>query len=149
MLESTFWKNFKSYPIVGHKKDRGIYIIELPRVDVLDHYSALDADKLKKAYKSTRNSELKEVLESIMNETEYNTEGTMTLGVYDGSSSNTRTSEPFRPANKSDTALIATVIQGVDSKFEAALSECLKRGIKFTIKQAKAAKVKGRILPTS
>jgi len=144
-IKHTWDKNGKEYPTRKTNRLKNLVELIIPVNDVLDYYTSLDSKRLEQGIKAASNQELLHIMEAVKNETEVEIEGDMVLWVYNGRGEK----KPYNPANSTDASLVATVLQGKDDKFEVALAECAKRGIRFTIKQVKAAEAKGRTLPNS
>ena len=141
-IKYTWDRNGKEYPTRKTNRKKNLVELIIPVNDVLDYYTNLDPKRLDQAIKAANNVELIHIMEAVKNETEVEIDGNMILWVYNGQGEK----KPYNPADTTDASLVATVLQGKDDKFEAALEECAKRGIRFTIKQQTAAAKRGRTL---
>ena len=136
-------KNGKQYPAATTKAPANCVSIVIPVDDILDTYALRDKTYLKNSLRQMTNQDVKAILQSILDETECPIEGDVTVHIYDGTK---RPKAAYNPASATEASLVATVLQGKDEKFEAAKAECLKRGIKFTVRQIQVAAKRDRDL---
>lgn len=140
---ATWSNNGKDYEVTDSNEKKHLLFIEVPVNDIFDHYASRSSESLKQALNTTKNPLLQEVIKSVLNESEWTGQDSITLAIYDGVK---RPKAAYNPTAATELSLVATVLQGKDDKFEAALAECAKRGIRFTIKQQAAAAKRGRDL---
>lgn len=152
MSRTANWKG-TMYPVVA--ENHFYDIIEVPVNTILDRYTQLPANSLQKnVIEKSKNPDMMAIAQSILDQSELpdniDPDGTIQVQVYKDehreSGQYNKIKAPFNAEDLSDAAVMATLLQGKDHKFDATLKEAHKRGFNFTSKQIAVAAQKGRTL---
>ena len=149
-MNTRHWKN-NHYPIVS---ENGIYdIIKVPVTAVLDSYTSLPKQSLlKNVIERSKNPDMVAIAQSIYDETELpmDLDGHVRIEIlkeeHMKSGAFNKPKAAFNASDLNEAAIKATLLQGKDEKYAAALAEARKRGYTFTSKQLAVAMRKNRDL---
>ncbi len=136
----------KPFPITHTDGVMNFY--EITVQDILDNYTALPINSVKGFASSIKCPVRRACAESVINETEL-TEYPLDHAICMEEPTKEfkqQNAKPYSPESSSDAALMATLLQGKDSKYRATLEEARKRGFSFTSKQLAVAMRKSRNL---
>lgn len=143
------WADGNDYPITQTTGAREQYnIIKVPVDAVLDYYTQQHINgNLHNIASSTRDPKRMELIDCVINEREVDyTMFRWNVVMIAMPNARAKTEKVYNAPDASEASLIATVLSGGETKFQAALAECTKRGITFTVKQIAAASKRGRDL---